>query len=254
MENSMMRHNLWLILLALLVASAHAQDLEPRYLVDSPTAGIMPRGTYAVDLRMEPEGGLLAGVSVGLMSRLFLGVSYGGQGIVGHGTPDWNPRVEFHIRYRLLDETGITPALALGFDSQGYGPYREDRYRIKSKGFYGVLSKAFQTFAGITTSLHAGGNYSLEIAGDDKIPSLFCGLQQSINPEIEVVAEYETAWNDDTQRPEFGQGHGYANAGVRWFFADRLSFQVDFRNLSGNGTGMEAKVNRTLQITFLQFF
>jgi hypothetical protein len=29
---------------------------------------------------------------------------------------------------------------------------------------------------------------------------------------------------------------------------------VDFRNLSGNGTGMEAKVNRTLQITFLQFF
>jgi len=45
-----------------------------------------------------------------------------------------------HVKIRLLEESYILPALALGFDSQGKDGYLKDldRYKIKSPGFYAV--------------------------------------------------------------------------------------------------------------------
>ena len=54
------------------------------------------------------------------------------------------------------------PAVAFGFDSQGYGFYdaSAERYQIKSKGFYTVLSKSFWLLGPL--GVHGGAHYSLE--------------------------------------------------------------------------------------------
>lgn len=107
-------------------------------LIDSPTALSVDRGAYGLETRLQPGGGILGGFRVGLTDHLSLGFSYGGFGIVGSGLPDWNPKVEFRAAYQLLEENIAAPALALGYDSQGYGYYLKDleRYETKSKGFY----------------------------------------------------------------------------------------------------------------------
>ena len=92
-------------------------------------------------------------------------------------------------RIRVLDETVQIPAMAVGFDSQGHGPYAESmkRYPVKSKGVHVVLSKSF--WAAGPLGLHAGCNYSLDdedgdrdlsgfVAGDKDLPAGFALLER----------------------------------------------------------------------------
>lgn len=216
---------------------ASAQEgphVELRHFVDSPTAGLLPRGSYAVDLQLFPSGGMLARVAVGLLSRVTAGFSYGGLNIIGRGELDWNPAVEFQAKLRIKDETFIMPAIAFGFDSQGYGAYddEEERYEIKSKGAYAVLSKSFWMVGPL--GLHAGANYSLEDDdGDDDI-SFFGGIDKDLFAGSVVVAEYDLALNDDREDEKHGAGRGYLNAGLRWTFADKLTLEFDLKNLADN--------------------
>lgn len=228
-------------------AASPGQELEPRILIDSPTAGLLERGSYAVDLRVEPGGGLLMGVAIGLASRFMLGVSYGGSSIVGAGWPDWNPRVEFSARYRIVDETSYLPALALGFDSQGFGGFDDarDRYCIKSRGFYAALSKSV-AFLG-PTSLHGGVNYSLEREDDDDEVNFFGGIEKGLNPEFTLVAEYDAAFNDDASRDP---RKGYLNVGVRWMFAGQLTLGFDFKDLLEHS----GRINRSARVSYAEYF
>lgn len=218
-------------------------------LVDCPTSGLSPWGAYELSLRLEPEGGLIGRLGVGLLDRLLLRASYGGRGIIGYGSPDWNPKPEVEVRLLLLDEITLLPAFSLGFTSQGYGRYYEDgarRYRFKSKGFYGVLSKSL--FHLERLDLHAGGNYTLE--GTDKDPDFFFGLEQYLNPDLSVVGDLSLGLNDDEEEG-FGNGEGYLNLGVRWVFAGRIAMELYFRNLTENG---DEGVNRTGRIAYIDYF
>ena len=86
-----------------------AQDVRPLKLIDAPTAEAIGRGVYDLNVLFYPEGGLLTGIEIGLMPRFSLGFNYGGLRIVGTGTPDWNPRVEFNARYQALPGPGVPP-------------------------------------------------------------------------------------------------------------------------------------------------
>ena len=75
------------------------------------------------------------------MRRLSIGLSFGGEGIIGDGKVDWYPRVEAAVRYRFIEESTALPALTLGYETQGYGRFAGDRYQVKSKGVFFALSK-----------------------------------------------------------------------------------------------------------------
>jgi len=60
--------------------------IEPRTLIECPTAGLLPRGSFDFDVRIFPNGGMLSGVSIGLMNRLLIGFSFGGEQIIGDGS------------------------------------------------------------------------------------------------------------------------------------------------------------------------
>jgi hypothetical protein len=204
-------------------------------------------------MRMQPAGSVLLGLSIELFDQMMIGVSYGGDEIIGYGKPNFNPRVEFQAKYRVVDDLGAIPSVALGFDSQGYAGYfkESERYRIKSKGFYGVVGKGFP-FMG-RFYMQGGMNYSLETKDEDKEPDFFVGFDQTIGYELSVRSEYDFAFNDNAKDSVFGEGRGYLNAGVRWTYQERLFAEIDFCNINGNGKGPFAEVWRTIKLGYVEF-
>jgi hypothetical protein len=222
---------------------------EPRYLIDVPTAGMIPHGTLALDMEVYRNGGLLTGVSLGAFDRLILGISYGGTNIIGNETPDWNTIPGFQIKFRLFDESVILPAIALGFDSQGKEVYDTtlSRYTIKSMGFYIVLSKNYELVGNL--SFHGGVNYSLERADDDKDPNIFLGAEKSIGPILSVLGEYNLGWNDSNHRA-FGKGRGYLNLSIRLSLGKGFSLGMNIKDILKNQRSASVG-NRTLMLEYL---
>ncbi|MCD6170674.1 MAG: hypothetical protein J7J76_09020 [Candidatus Latescibacteria bacterium] len=245
-----------LVLLAVVVFSplswAQQSEVEPQDLVECPTAGLLPRGSFALDLRVFSQGGILAGVDVGLTDSFLVGLCFGGTQIIGSQPVVWNPTVGVAVKIRLFDEGRIYPAVAVGFDSQGFGKYHKElkRYSTKSKGFYLALSKAY-SFLG-PFGLHAGVNYSLEKADEDKDISGYFGLDKHLGTDLVVVAEYDLARNDNGLKA-LGSGGGYLNAGLRWTFASRLNLELDIKDLLRNAKG-SSKPNRELRVSYLEYF
>jgi len=206
--------------------------VQPRRLVDCPTAGLLPRASFDFDIRVYPEGGVIFGLDIGLMKSFMVGMSFGGENVIGEGEPDWNPRIEFAAKYRLINESWALPAFVIGYDSQGDGAYDDslDRYVYKSKGFYVVMSKGY-VMGEVPIAFHGGANYSLENDDKDKDISIFLGADLRFGDNLGVVAEYDLGTNDDKAEELFGQGYGYLNVGVQWIFSERLFLQFNLKNL-----------------------
>jgi hypothetical protein len=232
-------------------SSIRGQDFYTRDIIDTPTAGLLPRGSYMIGLRAYSGGGVLANVGVGLMERLELGISFGGTNVIGEGDIDWNPELEFFGRYRLVDESIGAPALAVGFNSQGFGRYVSEakRYEIKSRGFYGVLSKNYN-FLG-PMGIHLGANLSLEGHNkDDNKPNVFFSIHKGINSDLFLVAEYDLPITSGNVVEDLDKGVGFLNAGIRFLFDQNLLVEVDFRNINGNARDAE----RSLRIVYQNMF
>ena len=248
------------VLLVLIAPSVpFAQDDDPIDLIRTPTAGMLPRASYDTGIRVYADGGVLSRVRVGLRESVFFGFTFGGTQVIGAGEPDWNPRVEFLLRGRLFGESYLGPALAIGYDSQGYGPYDDglDRYQNKSRGFYAVASKHF-LFLG-ELGLHAGVNYSLERDDDDDEVNAFFGVEKSIHRALDFLVEYDLATNDNEDNVGFGEGKGYLSAALLWRMTETLHFQVDLHNLLENGEqgGLErdpGEWSREIRITYRDYF
>lgn len=214
-------------------------------LIDAPTAGFLPPGSFALTLRMEPNGGFLGGMAVQPMGAFLTEVSYGGENIIGSGEVDWNPRVEFEGRWKFLQERFALPSIALGFASQGYDGHRGGRYRIKSKGFYAVASKGLYVLGHL--GLHGGINRTLE--GEDKDLNFFFGLDKGLGESLSILWEYDLALNDDEGL--LGETPGYVNLGVRWNYLGSLFLEFDFRNLREHPPGEK---NRIVKLEYVEFF
>ena len=120
-------------------------NIEPRYIIDTPTAGLLKRGAFAMDVDFFQEGGMTVGLTAGALDRLNFGILYGGTGIIGDGDIAMQKLPGVNVKFRLFDETMVMPAVALGFDSQGKEPYIDSmqRFTIKSRGFYAAASKNY---------------------------------------------------------------------------------------------------------------
>src|SRR5437867_792869 len=77
--------------------------IEPRYLIDVPTAGILAHEALALDMDFFQNGGLLTGVSIGLFNRVMLGISYGGESLIGTDAANWNKTPGLAIKVRLIE-------------------------------------------------------------------------------------------------------------------------------------------------------
>jgi hypothetical protein len=222
---------------------------EPRFLVDMPTAGMQDKGTFAFDADFYQQGGVLLGLSVGVLDRLSLGISYGGSALIGLNTPVMNEAPGVKVKVRLIEENMFVPALVLGFDSQGKDGYLKDqsRYVIKSPGLYAAASKNYALLGFL--SVHGCVNYTLERADGNRNINGFLGAEKTIGPFVSVIAEYNIGSNDDVR----GKGRGYLNSAVKWSISGGLTLGMNFKDLLKNGN--ESTVaNRTVSLEYIRFF
>lgn len=243
-----MRSSRMIILFILFIADLWAQpgSLDLGQLMDVPAARTLARGEFTADLRIYPAGGLLTSVQIGLTDRFGLGISYGGENIIGIGKPNINPQPCVHVQYLIFNEQFLSPSVVIGYHSQGYGGYDKSfkRFAIKSKGFYAVASKNTAFLGGI--GLHVGINYSFEYEDGDKDVNAFAGCHKWINPELVILCEYDAAINDNSDNA-IGSGRGYLNAGVRWSFVQRFFIEFSVKNILENrdnvpGSSREVKL------------
>jgi len=253
---------------------AQAQNMKTlpvNRLIDNPTAGILQKGTFDFDMSLYGDGGLLLALNMGMLDRLNLGASFGGVRIVSDESPDWNGRPELALKYRLIDETVAWPAIVLGYAGQGHGRWLEkvdpdgdsttvdepvDRYEVKAKGFYAALGKNYLVGNLGLMGVHMGVNNNPMENDDDAGLNVWVGVDKSINDELTLVSEYDFAWDD--VKTGLSSSKGFLNAGLRWALADRLSIELDFRDVLKNRKNTPDRpvnsVSREIRITYVEDF
>ncbi len=250
--------------------------MEPLYVIDTPTAGILNRGISVFTLGIYPKDGFLFQAAFAWRRRFCVGISVSAQNAISYGDLESNVP-GFLIKYRLWEETFTRPALAIGLDTQGFGEYYDfdengkevKRYLVKSKGLYLVGSKNIPLSPSLGwMGVHAGINMSFETADGQEQPSIFIGIDKNIGGELYLLLEYDTALNDQQKeyvqqngidvlaQEQFGEGGGILNAGLRWILPNDFFIQANLRNLTGTmyvpGTG--AKIGREIRICIYDVF
>lgn len=231
-------------------SAGDAANIEPRYIIDTPTAGLLKRGAFSFESNFFQDGGVMFGLYAGALDRLTFGVSYGGVGIIGKNKVNGQKLPGVMVKYRLFDETEAMPAIAFGFDSQGKETYIDslERFTIKSRGIFIAASKNY-AFLGFL-SFHGGVNWSMEKKDGDKDMDTFVGIEKSIGQELSFLAEYDFAFNDNNGNA-FGKGNGYLNAGIRWSLASGLTLGFDLKNIVKNQNNVTF-ANRTLKVEYVR--
>lgn len=229
-----------------------SSTLEPRFIVDMPSAGILAHLQYAADVEFYQSGGVLFKFSLGLINTFDLGISYGGTNIIGSEKPVWNKLPGISLKIRPIDETEVLPAIVLGFESQGKENYIDslNRYKIKSPGLYIISSKNFLMFGYL--SVHGGINYSLEKADGDKDINAFVGIEKTLGSFISAIAEYNLAINDSDQKA-LGRGNGYLNFSIRASIGNGFTLGFNFKDITGNQQKISI-ANRTISIEYIGRF
>ncbi len=221
-----------------LAGEGHEPAYQPLHVVDIPTAGLLPPVSMHIGIYVYGGGGVLTGLRVGLGDHLNFGTTYGGANVIGTGAVYMNPRPEVNVRVRLIQETLVMPAIAVGFDSQGLGAYVDslDRYERKSRGLYAVASKNWDLLGPF--SLHGGFNYSFEGRAFDSDPNLFLGVIKAFGP-VDLALEYDFALNDN----EAGDGgfvtesHGYLDLALGWNINENFRVSIDARDILSGELG-----------------
>lgn len=231
--------------------------LEMRQLVNTPSAGMLGRGQYEVGMRLFANGGVLANVNVGMTKNFMIGISFGGEKFIGSGKVNFNPEPGVDVRYRIIEESVVGPAVTIGFDNQGFGPFlkrapdstKVNRYAQKARGLFAAASKNYAFMGNI--GFHGGVNWDLTEKKDkDNQLNFFAGVDKSINQELSLVAEYDLALNDN--RNLIGHKRGYLNIGAKLNFS-RVNVEFLVTDLFNNSKDI-AKYSREIKLSFVNVF
>ncbi len=242
------------------------QPYPPLNIVNIPTAGTLPRGTYTLETLLINNGGFVPKLAVGFTDNFCFGVSFGIQNIIGNLEPSINkPTPEVQMKYRMFDETQSMPALVYGLDTQGKGRFTYEitnndtiidinRYQQKAWGLYVVASKNWNLVGNLGLHIGMCKNYWENDDGDRDI-NLFLGIDKEINRSFSLLIDYDAALNDnnyDITQITFGKDKGYLNAGIRWAINSNIMLELDLNDINLN---TEAKfMNREFKIIYSEEF
>ena len=227
--------------------------------VDSPTAALLSAGEARIHQKIYRENGMLLGIDVGIFDAFQFGVSYGAENIVGEKEPNWHKFPAVNAKFRLIDETFVLPAFAIGIDTQGHGAYHEDlkRYDIKSKGAYVVVSKNYAIMG--LFGIDIGANYSFEEAIDDDLEfDFFAGAYKTFGSRITLLADVAVGLNDQNGENDptdmiSGRGRTYLNAAVQWNVTEQFSLKLLMHDLLKNKRSTEL-FDRSIVLDYRWFF
>ncbi len=236
------------ILIAVFPSVVVAQMDHPIKLIDFHSAYVLPKGGYSLRMRIVPGGGMITGLRVGISDYILAGVSYGAANVVGSGSPEWDDRVEFDIKFRIAAETNVVPEIALGYDSRGYGRQLENgEYEKASSGIYVSAAKTLP----FSEFWQAHGGLSRTLDEEKAKPDMVVGVSARLSQEFSAVAEYQWAMERYSGDPEGTTG--FLNFGLRWIFVEQLEIDIYFRNVVGPSGSAELN-SRALGFAFYDSF
>lgn len=167
--------------------------------IDIPTAEVVDHYGYYVGFRFGSEGALQTKTSFGVFPRLNLGFGLDGERVLGTRDARMN-RPTLNIKFRLFDGRMNLPALAMGYDGQGYVYNRNDgEYEQREKGFY-LVSTAEILIPNFF--LHVGGN----MFDFDKGNTVrgFTGISYTYDQIVGVLFELDHITHYSERRVNFG--------------------------------------------------
>jgi len=228
------------IVLLVLVACLPASAIL--YNIDQPVPISLAHAEYYVSGRLWGSGGIMMRFGLGLFDRVTLGMSYGGNYVLGAEAPKFFDRYrpDFQARLAILQEQGYAPNLVLGFESQGYGDCIDQEYQVREKGGYLCAGK---TVDAVRTHCQLGLNY-WKSTGNGTGFDGFVALNALLPGNVELMLEYDPALNDHDQALKH---RGFLNFGVGWTVADKVRMVLSLRDVLGNLE--ETRLNRTFDVS-----
>ena len=203
---------------------------ESRVIIDMPSAGVLPKNSFAINSVIGDGGGMSLELSAAIFQDFLMGLSFSGGEVVGSGEPDFQKYPGVHLRYRVFNETTYVPAFTIGAQTQGRALYNDSlkRFQTLSPGIFLASSKAFTWWGGFIF-LHGGINFSFEPEPSDRSPNLYFGLEQTLGKRTALLLEYNA--NIDDNNKAFAKKKGLVSVALRWAASENLTLEIQVRDL-----------------------
>jgi hypothetical protein len=203
-------------------STSSSRLLEPEVsLIDVPTAAVLDYGGFSTQTRFFAQGGVLERADFGVYNRLNIGASLNVDKLIGNDKPTRVRAPNVNVKYRFYDGEQWIPALAVGFDGQGYdyNPFGK-RYNNRHRGFFVV---ATQEVGVPGLLLHPSFNIS-----DFDSNSIFASIPASFNirDRVSLMFEWDNINNFVNSR---------INVGARFFVTGGLHIDFALRALGQGG-------------------
>ena len=208
-------------------------------LVDLPTAGVLDYYGLQNKTRFFSSGSLLDEVYFGVLPRLNLGATATMEEFLGTSSGTRLVRPTIQAKYRFYDGAAYMPALAVGYDGQGYYyDHQDDKFLEKERGLYlvgshDIFDKSFQIHPGVNIS----DFYSNCIYGS-------LGLSFTVEDSFDLMAEWDNIQRFDQSR---------VNAGVRFHVSPFFKIDAALRDIGKNSSfsdGSPQKTERIVQLLY----
>ncbi len=225
--------------------SADLQEENPPLdVIDAPTAATLDTRSFYSRSRFYSGGGVLQYLSFGVFNGLNIGASLSMDSLIGRQNPVRVRAPEAQIKYRFFDGSRYIPALAVGYDGQGYDYNQVTKnYNENRRGFYLV------------------GSQELGIPGLEIHPSINVSdfNSNAFGGAIPLTYTYENRvaglieWDNITGQESASR----LNAGVRVFVTQNLHIDFAVRGIGQRGNfpdGTPRGVERIIQLSYTGSF
>lgn len=233
-------------------SAGSAARYESRYIVEMPTAGIIPKGDYVVYGTAFDQGGLAAEFTASPFTNFELGLSFSGIRIIGSGDIDCQKLPGVNLKWRIINETKSFPAIAIGANIQGRGYYSKtyDRFQTQSPGMYVCASKDMYWDLGYI-AFHGGLTYSFEPTPVNRKINLYAGFEQSIGRPFSINCEFNA--NLDDENKHIMKDKGLLNLGFRASLSRGVTLELQLKDLLKNFKDEDSPI-RIVGLEFISRF
>lgn len=208
--------------------------------IDVPTADVLDHYGYNVSFRFGKEGNLQTKTGFGVFPRLNLGFGLDAERVIGTENGRMN-KPSINVKFRLFDGRNKLPALALGFDGQGYQYNKAtEEYDQREKGLYLVstsenLIKDFM--------LHIGGNIFDFDEGNSTRG--FLGASYLYDNTFGLMAEWDSITEYKDRR---------INYGAKYYVTPVFAVEVAGRNVRITPTSSRRETERIIKLVYTGAF
>ncbi|MDR0734503.1 MAG: hypothetical protein LBG16_02170 [Elusimicrobiota bacterium] len=230
----MIKNKLCVLFSAFLLAPCFAAAMKSdAYFIDAPSPEVLPARSLGVNARAFSGGGLLAYFDFAVTGRFSVGISETFEHLVG--TNDQKIKLlvpALQAKFRIYDGNEEWPALAIGFDNQGFLYDHETKeYTQKARGLYLNAAKEV-LIPGLVFA--PGVNITVEGFEFDKLAA-FAAASYNIMDAAALLLEWDNIR---------ALGQSRLNGGLRVYLYE--GFNIDFALRDFNN-----KAERILQLKYV---